>query len=141
MCCKNINKQIVNIADENLTDYRFLSRYHCTKSNSYSKRRYRINHWSPMFIGTPCKWFYLKSRNLYLFFSKFWQKERSEVFLIVSWEETRNWVRVLRTQTLINLRISSLWVGRFQIQYYYIILQDKDDIKVTASYIFALVGL
>ena len=25
---QNINKQIVNIADENLTDYSFLSRYH-----------------------------------------------------------------------------------------------------------------
>ena len=29
----NINKQIVNIADKNLTDYSFLSRYHCTKLN------------------------------------------------------------------------------------------------------------
>ena len=28
ICSKNINKQIVNIADENLTDYIFLSRYH-----------------------------------------------------------------------------------------------------------------
>ena len=27
----NINKQNVNIADETLTDYRFLSRYHYTK--------------------------------------------------------------------------------------------------------------
>ena len=29
VCSQNINKQIVNIADENLTDYRF----HYTKSN------------------------------------------------------------------------------------------------------------
>ena len=28
ICSKNINKQIVNLADENLTDYIFLSRYH-----------------------------------------------------------------------------------------------------------------
>ena len=51
---QNINKQIINIADENLTDYSFLSRYHYTKSKNYFKRRYRIRHWIPMFIGTPC---------------------------------------------------------------------------------------
>ena len=34
--------QIVNIADENLTDYSFLSRYHYTKSKNDLKRRYRI---------------------------------------------------------------------------------------------------
>ena len=28
LCSQNINKQIVNIADETLTDYSFLSRYH-----------------------------------------------------------------------------------------------------------------
>ena len=42
VCSRNINKQIVNIADENLTDYSFLSRYHNTKSKNYLKRRYRI---------------------------------------------------------------------------------------------------
>ena len=31
VCSQNINKQIVNIADENLTDYCFLSRFHYTK--------------------------------------------------------------------------------------------------------------
>ena len=36
VCSKNINKQIVNIADEHLTDYSFLSRYHYTKSKNYS---------------------------------------------------------------------------------------------------------
>ena len=51
---QNINKQIVNIADENLTDYSFLSRNHYTKSKNYLKRRYRIRHWISMFIGTPC---------------------------------------------------------------------------------------
>ena len=48
------HKQIVNIADETLTDYSFLIRYHYTKSKNYLKRRYRIRHWIPMFIGTPC---------------------------------------------------------------------------------------
>ena len=36
---QNINKQIVNLADETLADYSFLSRYHYTKSKNYSKRR------------------------------------------------------------------------------------------------------
>ena len=40
VCSQNINKQIVYIADENLTDYSFLSRYHYTKSKNYLKRRY-----------------------------------------------------------------------------------------------------
>ena len=31
-------------ADETLTDYSFLSRYHYTKSKNYLKRRYRIRH-------------------------------------------------------------------------------------------------
>ena len=53
---QNINKQIVNIADKNLTDYSFLSRYHYTKSKNYLKRRYRICHWVPMFISDKvCK--------------------------------------------------------------------------------------
>ena len=56
VCSQNINKQNVNIAAETLTDYSFLSRYHYTKSKSYLKRRYRIRHWIPMFIGTPCIW-------------------------------------------------------------------------------------
>ena len=34
-CCQNINKQNVNIVDETLTDYSFLSRYHYTKSQNY----------------------------------------------------------------------------------------------------------
>ena len=54
VCSQNINKQNVNIADESLTDYSFLSRYHYTKSKNYLKRRYRIRHWIPMFFGTPC---------------------------------------------------------------------------------------
>ena len=33
---QNINKRNVNIADETLTDYSFLSRYHYTKSKNYS---------------------------------------------------------------------------------------------------------
>ena len=54
VCSQNINKQNVNIADETLTDYIFLSSYHYTKSKNYLKRQYRIRHWIPMFIGTPC---------------------------------------------------------------------------------------
>ena len=54
VCSLNINKQNVNIADETLTDYSFLSRHHYTKSKNYLKRRYRIRHWIPMFIETPC---------------------------------------------------------------------------------------
>ena len=57
VCSQNINKQSVNIADETLTDYSFLSKYHYTKSKNYLKRRYRIRHWIPMFIGTPCTLF------------------------------------------------------------------------------------
>jgi len=34
----------VNIADETLTDYSFLIRYHYTKSKNYLKRRYQIRH-------------------------------------------------------------------------------------------------
>ena len=34
---QNINKQIVNIADENLTDNSFLRRYHYTKSKNFWK--------------------------------------------------------------------------------------------------------
>ena len=37
-----LNKQNVNIADETLTDYSFLSRYHYTKLKNYLKRRDRI---------------------------------------------------------------------------------------------------
>ena len=43
ICSQNINKQNVNIADESLTDYSFLSRNHYTKSKNYLKRRYRIS--------------------------------------------------------------------------------------------------
>ena len=56
ICSQYINKRIVNIADENLSDYSFLSRNHYTKLKNYLKRRYRIRHWIPMFIGTPCTW-------------------------------------------------------------------------------------
>ena len=44
----------VNIVYKTFTDYSFLSRYHYIKSKNYIKRRYRIPHWIPMFIGTPC---------------------------------------------------------------------------------------
>jgi len=44
VCSQNINKQNVNIADETITDYSFLSRSHYTKSKNYLKRRNRIRH-------------------------------------------------------------------------------------------------
>ena len=53
VCSQNINKQIVDIADENLTKYSFRSSYRYTKIKNYLKRLYRIRHWIPMFIGTP----------------------------------------------------------------------------------------
>ena len=34
-CSQNINKQNVNIADETVTDYSFLSGYHYIKSKNY----------------------------------------------------------------------------------------------------------
>ena len=79
VCSQNINKQIVNIADENLTDYSFISRDHYTKPRNYLKRRYRIRHWIPMFIGTPCMWEGLQECKKYLFcykfrFQEFWDK-------------------------------------------------------------------
>ena len=46
-----VNKQIVKMADENLSDYSCLSRYHYTKSKKYLKKD-KI----PMFIVTPLKW-------------------------------------------------------------------------------------
>ena len=47
------HEQIVNIADENLMDYNFLSRSHYTKSKNYFKRQYRIRNWFPRLLGHP----------------------------------------------------------------------------------------
>jgi len=64
---------------QTLTDYSFLSRYHYTKTKNYLKRRYRIRHWIPMFIETPCTklfkkrkfaWFYINRFKSFLTFSK-----------------------------------------------------------------------
>ena len=54
VCSQNINKQNVNIADETLTDYSFLSRYHYTKSKNYCKDDIEFVTEFPCFIGTPC---------------------------------------------------------------------------------------
>jgi len=70
----------VNIADETLPDYSFLSRYHYTKSKNYLKRRYRIRHRIPMFIGTPCTIALNVYRLTYV-------KKRMEIFIIST--ETR----------------------------------------------------
>ena len=81
VCSLNINKQIVNIEDENLTDYSFLSRYHYTNSKNYLRRRYRIRHWIPMFIGTPCN--YLKTLNWKTSFKlKLWRKINLKVGML-----------------------------------------------------------
>ena len=53
VCRQNINKQIVNIADQNPADYSFLRRFHNTKSVNYLKRRYRIRHWISSLLGHP----------------------------------------------------------------------------------------
>ena len=53
VCSQNINKQIVNIADETLTDYGFLSRYHCTKSKNYLKDDIEFVTEFPCFLGHP----------------------------------------------------------------------------------------
>ena len=57
VCSQNINKLIVNMADETLTYrlqfYQYVM-YHYTKSKNDLKRLYRIRHGIPMFIGTPC---------------------------------------------------------------------------------------
>jgi len=50
VCSRNINKQIVIIADQNPKDYSFLSSYHYNKSKNYLKIRFRIRHWIPMFV-------------------------------------------------------------------------------------------
>ena len=50
-----LNKQNVNIADETLTDYSFLSRYHYTKLKNYFKRRYRIVTEFPCLLGHSCR--------------------------------------------------------------------------------------
>ena len=50
---QNINKQIVNIADKNLTDYSFLSGYHYTKSKNYSKDDIEFVTKFPCLLGHP----------------------------------------------------------------------------------------
>ena len=49
----NINKPIVSIADENLTDYSFLSRYYYTKSKNYLKEFIKIVTQFPCLLGHP----------------------------------------------------------------------------------------
>ena len=57
MCLKCLRKMTMKTDKFTLfvyLQYSFLSRYHYTKSKNYLKRLYRIRHWIPMFIGTPC---------------------------------------------------------------------------------------
>ena len=53
LCSQNIKKQNVNIADETLTDYSFLSRYHYTKSNNYLKDDIEFVTEFPCLLGHP----------------------------------------------------------------------------------------
>ena len=53
VCSQNINKQNVNIADETLTDYSFLIRYHYTKSKNYLKDDIEFVTEFPCFLGHP----------------------------------------------------------------------------------------
>ena len=53
VCSQDINNQIVNIADENLTDYSFLSRYHYTKLKKYLKDDIEFVIEFPCVLG-PC---------------------------------------------------------------------------------------
>ena len=57
VCSQNINKQNVNIADETLTDYSFLSRYHYTKSKNYCKDDIEFVTEFPCFLGHPVESF------------------------------------------------------------------------------------
>jgi len=83
VCSQNINKQIVNIADENPTDYSFLSRYHYTKSKNYLKRRYRIRHWIPMFMRPKLLWF-PSADQVVSFFSEEFIKFRDRALNLIS---------------------------------------------------------
>ena len=52
---QNINKQNVNIADETLTDYSFLSGYHYTKSKNYLKDDIEFVTECPCLLGHPVR--------------------------------------------------------------------------------------
>ena len=53
LCSQNMIKQIVNIADENLTDYSFLSRYYFTKSKNILKEFIKIFTQFPCLLEHP----------------------------------------------------------------------------------------
>ena len=53
-CSQNINKQNVNIADETLTDYSILSRYHYTKSNELLKKAISNSSLNSHVYWAPC---------------------------------------------------------------------------------------
>ena len=100
---KNINKQNVNIADETLTDYSFLSMYHYNKSKNYLKRRYRIRHWIPMFIGTP-----LYKTNSQHYLQNLSRKKWGKIF----WLFILANCNIKRTPQIIQLRYQVYCYGR-----------------------------
>ena len=55
VCSQNINKQNLNKADETLTDYCFLSRYHSTKSKNYLKGEIEFVTEFPCLLGHPVR--------------------------------------------------------------------------------------
>ena len=52
-CMQSKHKQTVNIADETLTDYSFLSRYHYIKSKNYLKDDIEFVTEFPCLLGYP----------------------------------------------------------------------------------------
>ena len=114
---QNINKHNVNIADETLSDYSFLSWYHYTKSKNYLQRRYRIRHWIPMFIGTPCIYFaclgvclsvstslrmYINKRSLWKVYrlSKFKKIFSNKILFALNFENLRIFLFVIVSQCI-----------------------------------------
>ena len=48
VCSQYINKQNVNLADDTLTDYSFLSKYYYTKSKNYSSLNSHV-YWDTLY--------------------------------------------------------------------------------------------
>ena len=65
VCSQNLNKQNVNIADETLIDYSFLSRFHYTKSKNYLKRRIEFVTEFPCLLGHPVAHYPIRDESLY----------------------------------------------------------------------------
>jgi len=72
------------------------SRYHYSKSKNYLKRRHRIRHWIPMFIGTPCRLLY----NIYFIFRRrYLVISKKNLFWKHTHSQTRSFERQICAQT------------------------------------------